>query len=112
MKRLKTFTVWGIPLAITFTCLFSGCLKRHYPDVYENPQTALEIHQQEALSEAPFIPGEWPNTHWWRMFNDCQLDKLMREALSQNPSVHLVLPLHKPRSTLIASIRLTFGSKI
>lgn len=91
MKRLKTCTLYGIPLAITFTCLFSGCLKRHYPDVYENPQTALEIHQQEALSEAPFIPGEWPNTHWWRMFNDCQLDTLMREALSQNPDIKIAI---------------------
>lgn len=87
MNRLKTLSKLLIFIALVFT--FSGCLKRHYPDVYEMPECTVQASTDKALTEAPFIPGEWPNIYWWLMFNDLQLNELMAKALSDNPDIKI-----------------------
>ncbi len=74
---------------IIVLCTVSSCVKRYYPEVYELPETALGDALYRSGSDAPFLPGEWPQTNWWLMFNDCQLNALMYKALSDNPNIKI-----------------------
>lgn len=69
--------------------LFSACVKRHYPEVYDVPEIALEEAFDQTLYSAPFKPGDWPSVYWWLMFDDAQLDALMQKALSDNPNIRI-----------------------
>lgn len=80
----------GLFILLLATGTLSGCLKRHYPDVYESPEAALQIAADQA-NTLPFLPGDWPNAYWWLMFRDEQLNSLMNQALSDNPSIKIAL---------------------
>lgn len=71
--------------------IISGCVRRHYPDVYDLPTLALQETTSDSLTEAPFLPGDWPNVNWWLMFNDDQLNQLMSKALADNPQIQTAL---------------------
>lgn len=81
----------SILLFLTLIVTLSGCLKRHYPDVYESPPLALQDSIENSLEGAPFVPGSWPNVQWWLMFNDCQLNEIMLKALSDHPNIQIAL---------------------
>lgn len=89
MKIPKTLSKFLIFLSLTTPLIVSGCLKRHYPDVYELPEHALQESTSQTSGEAPFIPGEWPNVYWWLMFNDLQLNALINKALADNPTIKI-----------------------
>lgn len=80
-----------LPSLLALAIFFSSCVKRHYPDVYEPPEMALQISTDQALVEVPFLPGDWPQIYWWRMFHDEQLNELMLKALSDNPDIKIAL---------------------
>lgn len=85
---MKIFRLLSLPL-ITLSFFLTGCVKRHYPDVYEAPAIALQNSTDQALEAPPFLPGTWPNIYWWFMFNDEQLNELMLKALSDNPDIKI-----------------------
>lgn len=78
-----------IILVTVFAIGLSGCVKRHYPDVYDAPEMALQESTENALYSAPFRPGDWPSVYWWLMFNDAQLDLLIQKALADNPDIKI-----------------------
>lgn len=84
----KSPTLFILSLAVSAST-FSGCLKRHYPDVYETPEEALQESTDRAFTKSPFVPGDWPDVNWWLMFNDLQLNELMCKALRDNPTIKI-----------------------
>lgn len=88
LPKLKIF---NLSILLSVVLLLTGCLKRHYPDVYELPESALQEATDPALTEAPFVPGNWPHANWWLMFNDSQLNSLMEQALSDNPNIQIAM---------------------
>src|SRR5665213_940270 len=54
--------------------------------------TAIDADQMEAshsLSSASFSAAAWPNDSWWTDFGDSQLNQLMSDALSGQPSLRI-----------------------
>ncbi len=54
---------------------------RPLPSISANARTALKNH---VAADMP-----WPHRQWWRMFNDPELDRLVRQALHNNPDMAL-----------------------
>lgn len=85
------YKIFSIPLLIFLLTSFSSCVKRHYPDVYEVPEAALQTATNKTLFAAPFSAGDWPQVYWWLMFDDGQLNNLMDKALADNPDIQIAL---------------------
>ena len=49
----------------------------------------LDQQAQAALASDSFARGDWPSAEWWRHFGDPQLDRLMTQALADNPDIRI-----------------------
>jgi NodT family efflux transporter outer membrane factor (OMF) lipoprotein len=65
---------------IAFSCALAGCLAPPHETVREH---ALD-RSQLGLSAAP---APKPVDAWWRAYGDAQLDRLMQQALADNPTL-------------------------
>jgi len=45
------------------------------------------LQASRSMAGAPVANGQWPTADWWKRFGDPQLDALVAEALSGNPSM-------------------------
>ncbi|HUJ81396.1 MAG TPA: efflux transporter outer membrane subunit, partial [Candidatus Acidoferrales bacterium] len=65
----------------------TGCASMHNL----KPQARLgdidDLASAKSLRGVPRSESAWPTTDWWTRFNDPQLDRLVQEALSGNPSL-------------------------
>jgi len=57
------------------------------PILIATPTCALKEAQEEALNEATYTVDEWPDQEWWHFFGDPQLNALVAQALTDNPSM-------------------------
>ncbi|HEX5487668.1 MAG TPA: efflux transporter outer membrane subunit [Rhodanobacteraceae bacterium] len=48
------------------------------------------LHAERSLADVKLDPAAWPRQAWWKAAGDPQLDKLVEEALSDNPDMTLV----------------------
>lgn len=87
--NLRPQTCLIISLLSSLLFLSSCIVKQIYPDVFESPEGALQQATDPLYEEGPFVPGDWPNTHWWLMFNDLQLNEYMYRALRDNPDLKI-----------------------
>lgn len=75
-----------LAIILGFSCL--GCCKwRPCDPVWEIPDEAIETEEAVALNSPLFALGEWPEIQWWKQFNDPQLEQLILQGLSLNPSM-------------------------
>lgn len=90
---MKKYKIPSLICTLAFLSLttinFTSCLKQRQPNVYKFPTKAFEGSLLSTINEEPFTPGEWPQAHWWLMFGDSQLDKLISKGLSDNPSIKI-----------------------
>lgn len=80
--------MWTERFALVAVCcvLLAGCvtpLERTTPAA--DPIKPSSLEASRTLSGLP--TGEWPGTRWWTAFGDAQLDKLVADALSGNPTL-------------------------
>lgn len=45
------------------------------------------LHAERSLAHAPLTNAEWPAEDWWKTLDDAQLDRLVAEALQDNPDL-------------------------
>ncbi|MDB6062068.1 MAG: MarR family transcriptional regulator [Verrucomicrobiaceae bacterium] len=78
----------GIALGIGLLALsiISGCAS--YGDIHSDkkPRQVDSFATNESLKASL---GDWPAQTWWTQFGDAQLDALISEALTQNPSLQI-----------------------
>ncbi|HET9819449.1 MAG TPA: efflux transporter outer membrane subunit [Rhodanobacteraceae bacterium] len=48
------------------------------------------LHAERSLADVKLDPAAWPRQEWWKAVGNPQLDKLVGEALSDNPDMTLV----------------------
>ena len=41
----------------------------------------------EALESAFFTSGQWPQENWWNVFENEELNKIIKQALTSNPTI-------------------------
>ena len=78
-NRVSPKLVRTMPLVMGL--LLGGCISSHYAPPHER---ALESPADVGLSAAP-APVADPE--WWSVYQDTQLDQLMRRALADNPTL-------------------------
>ena len=79
--------IWAWTLAL----LVSGCA--YIPD-YELAQKSNPVCFNDTLfciDNSLFEEGGWPNTHWWEMFHDEQLNQLILQGFICSPTLQKAL---------------------
>ena len=70
----------------------AGCasIPSHEPAPLPAPESyKLDQQAQAALASESFTHGDWPSAEWWRLFGDQQLDRLIAQALADNPDIRI-----------------------
>lgn len=79
------------PLAALLVLALHGCsLAPHY----QVPAIDLPAHYREQSSDGPWHPAAAPQSlaeHWWRLYQDPQLDDLQQRLLRANPDLAAAL---------------------
>lgn len=80
--------------AVLLAMLAPGCVS--IPPNEPTPLPSLESYSLDtsvatALSSQDFKRGDWPQSDWWHMFGDVQLDHLVDEALAGNPDIKIAV---------------------
>ena len=80
--------------AVLLAMLTQGCVS--IPPNEPTPLPSLESYSLDtsvatALSSQDFKRGDWPQSDWWHMFGDVQLDHLVDEALAGNPDIKIAV---------------------
>lgn len=85
-RPVRGFKSWVLCVALS-----SGCASVPEQAVSVSPleSGAFEVSVQAAQPISGFQTGDWPAQEWWRSFHDEQLDRLMTEALAQNPGMQV-----------------------
>ncbi len=79
-------------LAVTIiaTLALSGCARL---PIGVSPKSRLlepgKLDAGSAISSAAKQSAQWPSQGWWKAYGDPQLDRLVAEATSGNPSMHI-----------------------
>lgn len=87
-RRLPISCRAALPLlagALLAGCASTGGLK---PDAA--PLQPASLHSERSLAAAARDAGAWPQHAWWKALGDAQLDRLIDEALADNPDMTLV----------------------
>lgn len=81
---------------ISFSFLLLGlssCANMGKNDQAALPMKGIDLDgaRKEALKEKGlFVCGDWPEKNWWDDFQDCELSKVIENALRDNPSLQSV----------------------
>lgn len=80
----------GVFVIVACVALLAGCASTGglHPDV--TPVAPASLHASHSLAGIERGAAAWPQTDWWKAAGDAQLDKLVAEALSDNPDMALV----------------------
>ncbi len=65
---------------------------------------SLDSSVAEALSSQDFKRGDWPQSDWWRMFGDAQLNHLVDEAFIGNPDIKIAAARVRLAEQVAASV--------
>lgn len=85
MKKLRTL------IFLSLLAFFCGCgLTPPAQQFREAPVDVLVHAQSEALLSSQFVNvDEWPDTEWWRVFGDGQLNMFVCQALRIHPQMRI-----------------------
>ncbi|MBS0651772.1 MAG: efflux transporter outer membrane subunit [Verrucomicrobia bacterium] len=83
---LKKELVFGILL------LLSGCVSLPKDEQRENLLSAPSVQDsvRSSVESGLFSLGNWPQENWWDLFQSAELNELIGEALSHNPSIQSI----------------------
>lgn len=93
MSNATRLPLAGIPVAALLACLalvgllLTGCASTHGIAPENRMQDADQLGTTRALGQMKMSDAAFPKLDWWRAFGDPQLDALIAEALSDNPSL-------------------------
>ncbi|HEX5353621.1 MAG TPA: efflux transporter outer membrane subunit [Rhodanobacteraceae bacterium] len=79
----------GIVFALT-TAALAGCASTGGLHSTATPIVPDSLHAARSLAGVQLDASAWPQADWWKQIGDAQLDKLVDEALADNPDMTLV----------------------
>lgn len=80
---ITLFIALGISTCASFT---TGCSKTLPNDL--PTMKAIETYQTEQTFTGTNV--EWPQDHWWEIYNDKQLSNLIEEGLKSSPNIAII----------------------
>lgn len=89
MKPVPTFRC-GSPLLLLAAALLGGCAATGGLHPTVAPTDPAGLGARASLAGVKLDPAAWPREAWWKAVGDPQLDKLVDEALADNPDMTLV----------------------
>jgi NodT family efflux transporter outer membrane factor (OMF) lipoprotein len=79
-------------ITFLFLLFLGACARVPDEDLAQRIDTVSLDHSEDlALNREFFAEGGWPTEQWWEMFNDPQLNRLMKLALQDSPTLHKAL---------------------
>ena len=84
LSSLRRGAAFSVALFLAACASTGGLAPRSKPNEAESLEAA------RSLGGAPVTPGAWPAADWWKRFGDPQLNALVEEALSSNPTLNVV----------------------
>ena len=80
----------GTTLVFLAALLLGGCASTDGLRSDATPLPPNALHAQRSLAGVQQDAAAWPHQDWWKTICDAQLDKLVDEALADNPDMALV----------------------
>jgi NodT family efflux transporter outer membrane factor (OMF) lipoprotein len=88
----KLLQQYGKNICVCLFLFLSGCISMPQQEQRENllstPSVATTISQ--SLESGYFFSGNWPQEKWWEIFQSPELDALIEQALSSNPTLQSI----------------------
>jgi NodT family efflux transporter outer membrane factor (OMF) lipoprotein len=72
---------------LSLLVLITGCASTHGLKPVAVLHAPEQLAATQTFAAAPVRTDAWPSSAWWLSLSDPQLDKLIREGLSQSPSL-------------------------
>ncbi len=79
----------GILVALAASAL-AGCASTGGLHPTATATDPASLHSKRSLAGVTVDAAAWPRRDWWKQIGDAQLDKLVKEALADNPDMTLV----------------------
>jgi NodT family efflux transporter outer membrane factor (OMF) lipoprotein len=67
--------------------------------------TPAALHSAQTLASVPRSAAAWPSTGWWNTLGDPQLDRLVAEALKDNPDLDIAQARARAADAQIGAMR-------
>ncbi|HEY9110955.1 MAG TPA: efflux transporter outer membrane subunit, partial [Rhodanobacteraceae bacterium] len=80
----------SVLVAALVTALLAGCASTGGLHPTATPADPAALESARSLAGAKLDAAAWPQQGWWKALDDAQLDKLVDEALADNPDMTLV----------------------
>ncbi|HET7931251.1 MAG TPA: efflux transporter outer membrane subunit [Rhodanobacteraceae bacterium] len=80
----------GAVLTFAFAALLAGCASTGGLHSTAQPIAADSLEASQSLSGVARDAAAWPQSDWWKVAGDAQLDQLVDEALADNPDMAMV----------------------
>jgi len=80
----------GLVFLLTAATVLAGCASTGGLHPTATPTDPASLAAQRSLSGVKLDAAAWPQQGWWKVLGDAQLDKLVDEALADNPDMTLV----------------------
>ena len=80
----------GLVFLLTVATALAGCASTGGLHPTATPTDPASLAAQRSLSGVKLDAAAWPRQGWWKVLGDAQLDKLVDEALADNPDMTLV----------------------
>jgi NodT family efflux transporter outer membrane factor (OMF) lipoprotein len=75
--------------AVLAALLIAGCASMDGLKTQARMNEPASLAAGQSLADAKVSPAAWPQSDWWKRFNDAQLDRLMEEALAGSPTLRV-----------------------
>jgi NodT family efflux transporter outer membrane factor (OMF) lipoprotein len=75
--------------AVVAALLIAGCASMDGLKTQARMNEPASLVAGQSLADAKVVPAAWPQSDWWKRFNDAQLDRLMEEALADSPTLRV-----------------------
>ena len=71
------------------TSLLTACASTGGLSTHAKPLDVRQLAAMQSLAAVPLSPAAWPTEQWWSVFGDAQLDRLIQQALNEQPSLRI-----------------------
>ncbi|MCM2971735.1 efflux transporter outer membrane subunit [Larsenimonas suaedae] len=69
--------------------LLAGCANYAGIESHSDIRSVDRVHSEKTLAKVPLSKAAWPETKWWRAFDDPMLDALIKQALDNSPDLEI-----------------------